>query len=224
MAMSPTSRKAKKTTLSLNVALGHQIRFLRTAKGWSQLRLAELAVESGLRDWRRPLIANLEAGNRRLDLGETIVLASIFGVPLVDLLPSERLLLTEHRAMSPDHIRWYMTGGREGTASGDRDLEMDAGYLAWILARSTEREEATAKAARALGISAADLADLAETVWGASLTAERDRRLAEMPDAEQVSVRSRQARRGHITRVLLSELRQHVTSKRPRRAKKASPR
>jgi transcriptional regulator with XRE-family HTH domain len=57
--MSPTSRKAKKTTLSLNVALGHQIRFLRTAKGWSQLRLAELAVESGLRDWRRPLIANL---------------------------------------------------------------------------------------------------------------------------------------------------------------------
>jgi hypothetical protein len=100
---------------------------------------------------------------------------------------------------------------------------MDAGYFAWVLARATEREEATAKAARTLGVSSAELADLAETVWAASLTAERDRRLAEMPDAEEDSARTRQARRGHITRTLLSELSEHMASKRPKRARKTAP-
>jgi transcriptional regulator with XRE-family HTH domain len=209
---------------NLAKALGHRVRVLRTGKGWSQLRLAELAVESGLREWRRPLIANLEAGHRRLDLGEAIVLASVFGVPLLDLLPAERLLLTEHRAMSPQQVRWYLSGGLDGKEDRTRDLELDADYLAWFLGRSTEREEAAAKAARALGISRSEIDSLAQALWGTSLPAERDRRLAEMPDAEELSARSRQARRGHITRALLSELRQHMATKRPRRARKASPR
>lgn len=222
--MNPTSPQVEKVTQPLALALGHRVRTLRAERGWSQLRLAELAVESGLRDWRRPLIANLEAGHRRLDIGEAIVLASIFGLPLADLVPSERLLLTEHRAMSSDQVRWYLTGGHEGVEDGSRDLEMDAGYFAWVLARATEMEEATAKAARTLGVSSAELADLAETVWGASLTAERDRRLAEMPDAEQISARTRQARRGHMTRNLLSELREHMTAKRPEKTTKGSSR
>jgi transcriptional regulator with XRE-family HTH domain len=222
--MGLASAKAKTDAQTLTAALGARIRALRTDRGWSQFRLAELAVEAGLVDWRRPLIANLEAGHRRLDLGETLVLASVFGVPLVDLLPTERLLVTEHSAMTQAQLRWFLTGGLDGTL-GARHVYLDTNYLAWLLAHAPDRQEATAKAARALGISEHDLVALAKKVWGTSLPAERDRRLAEMPDAEELSARSRQARRGHITRVLLSELRGHMTAaKRPTRARQASSR
>lgn len=65
--------------------------------------------------------------------------------------------------------------------------------------------EAEQKAARRLGVAAADVSVLAHRLWGRGLTAERDRRV-EGARGESASPRSVQAARGHITRQLLAEL------------------
>ena len=65
--------------------------------------------------------------------------------------------------------------------------------------RVTETER---KAARAVGIEPAMMRAIALDLWGRSLVEERDRRTG-----HDVSGRSRQAVRGHVTRALLAELR-----------------
>jgi transcriptional regulator with XRE-family HTH domain len=63
-------------------------------------------------------------------------------------------------------------------------------------------DEATVKAARRLGADPVEVDAKARQLWGRSLTAERDARVG-------VASRSRvdQARRGHVTRQLIDELR-----------------
>ncbi len=68
--------------------------------------------------------------------------------------------------------------------------------------------EAEQKAARKLGVHPAAVALAAQKLWQRSLTAERDRRVAERSPAG--SPRRVQAMRGHITRLLVGELRECI--------------
>ena len=65
-------------------------------------------------------------------------------------------------------------------------------------------EEATVKAAKALGATPLEVATAAEQLWNRGLAAERDARADALGPAS--STRARQARRGHVTRRLLAEL------------------
>lgn len=82
-----------------------------------------------------------------------------------------------------------------------------------IEAESSADSLAESKAAAKLKTDAKYVSVAAFGLWGRSLTEERDRRLADRSDVD-ISARSRQAARGHITRELLQELepviRQHV--------------
>jgi hypothetical protein len=69
--------------------------------------------------------------------------------------------------------------------------------------------EAELKAARALGLAPLKLVHIAHRLWGRTLTAERERRLAERLTST-TSARAAQAMRGHITRSLLAELRHEL--------------
>lgn len=64
--------------------------------------------------------------------------------------------------------------------------------------------EAEQKAARKLGVHPAIVALAAERLWGQSLTAERDRRVKDRPPED--SPRRLQAIRGHVTRLLITQL------------------
>lgn len=66
-----------------------------------------------------------------------------------------------------------------------------------------EREEAIQKASRRLGVSPVVVVAASFTLWGRSLTTERERRLGDDPDASPARLR---ALRGRITRTLLDEL------------------
>lgn len=219
------ARNPANGAVPIDEAVGRRVRQLREEKCWSQLHLATLAVSKGLNSWRRPLIANLEAGRRRLDLGEAIVLASVFGVPVADLLPPDAPVhVTEHRIMRPNEIRWYLTGGGEGARERTVALEGDAGLVLWHFRRQVEADTVEAKACRALHIDRALLRTLSRRLWAQSLPNERDRRFNERPDAESMSARSRQAHKGRITRKLLDEVReeiakQHARSKGPRKGR-----
>jgi hypothetical protein len=67
------------------------------------------------------------------------------------------------------------------------------------------RGEAEQKAARRLAVDPHDLAIVAFAQWGRSLTEERDARVAALSDIS-TTPRTTQARRGHVTRLLLDEL------------------
>jgi hypothetical protein len=77
---------------------------------------------------------------------------------------------------------------------------------------AASKGDAERKAADKLSVDPLVLAVGAAKLWGRSLTAERDRRISDRA-ADVVSPRTRQALRGHTTRELLTELRQHFDNR-----------
>jgi transcriptional regulator with XRE-family HTH domain len=77
----------------------------------------------------------------------------------------------------------------------------------WIEVALEAAGDAESKASAALGVPAFALALAARRQWGRSLTNERDERVGRQTESDDVEARSLQARRGHITRALLHELR-----------------
>jgi hypothetical protein len=71
--------------------------------------------------------------------------------------------------------------------------------------------DAETRAARRLGREPVEVARAARLLWGRSLADERERRLAEQLGGERVPARSMTARRGHITRELIEELRDYLS-------------
>lgn len=71
--------------------------------------------------------------------------------------------------------------------------------------------EAAAKAARRLGCSPGHVDSMARRLWGRSLTEEREARMGSAPRS-----RADQARRGHVTRMLIEQLR-NALPERPER-------
>lgn len=79
--------------------------------------------------------------------------------------------------------------------------------LAQMSAVFADHMDATVKAAKRLGVTTADVDAAARTLWGQTLAGERDKRVQPV---EGETPRALQARRGHITRALLAELREQL--------------
>ncbi|MGI8751209.1 MAG: hypothetical protein ACR2MN_02650 [Acidimicrobiales bacterium] len=126
--------------------------------------------------------------------------------------PAIRAILAGHTAgitlgqvTSAERIRAAVEAGTD-----DRAL---FGALVGHLPAKTFREvaslevgEAEHKAARKLDVSTGIVSAASFSLWGRSLTAERNRRVGDVLDG-----RARQASRGHVTRALLGELRDRIT-------------
>ncbi len=220
--MTKATLGARTPELTVAEAFGQRTRALRTDRGWTQLQVAEGLTIAGLKGWRRATVTALEAGDRQITVEEALVIAHVFGVPVVDLLPlgpepeeASRehtwiLRLGPDAVMVPAIARWHLTGGHEGqedyTAAGGGifDEASTPAYGSFLM----ERDDANIKAAKVLGIGVKAVVALAECLWtGLTLPRERDRRLREQGDVDLLSPRSLQGRRGHITRGLLTELR-----------------
>lgn len=126
---------------------------------------------------------------------------------------------TEVSYKEVDDLANALTGGLVDEAA-EEDFEQ---HVATIEAAFLDAQnEAERKAARALTqrledhlwrkLNGYDIAFLAHRVWGRSLTAERDARLAETTTGNE-SARRLQAKRGHITRALVKELEQLISSR-----------
>jgi transcriptional regulator with XRE-family HTH domain len=208
--------------MTVEQAVGQRVRELRIERGWTQIQLAQAVTVAGLTDWRRGTVTSLEAGHRQITWAESFLLAHVFGVPAADLFPvppgpgdetkpgAWALRLGPRAVMRPDVARWHLTGGSDGledhTARFPQGILATApeGYGDFLM----ERDDANRKAAEALHIDVDDLMTLSVARWaGMTLPRERDRRLANVPGADQLPLLSRRAHRGHITRTLLAELR-----------------
>jgi transcriptional regulator with XRE-family HTH domain len=202
----PNTGHTKPPTVTVDAAIGRKVKILRVSAGIRQELLALVAQQWGLR-WTRSAVAMLEAGRRRLTVGELLLLPHVLTralhheppVTLTDLIPdiSEEIALTSQTFLYSPMLKDIIGRG------GVMELEESAIDRPSIR-QSRLYDEATWKASRSLRVPIATLIKLAQQQWGRSLVEERDSRLGA---SSKLKLSRAQALRGHVTRQLLAELR-----------------
>lgn len=192
---------------TVGAVVGANLRELRKAKRWTQDAAADRVAGAGL-GWKRTHIADLESGRREtVDLGTLVILGSVFDVPLQELLAGDGDVLLTPRTDFPTHTTTSTREQLRAWLSGSRYSLLVSGEAEVKAALEDLRREVPVQAdsvlAKRLNMPLMDVVNAARGLWGRSLTEERDRRVAELGD---LSIGERQARQGHITRELNTEL------------------
>lgn len=216
----------------LTTVVVRQLRLLREQHAVRQDDVARAARRRGLK-WTRATVAALETGRRKLGAEELVLLPAVlsdsFGrdLQLADLLPLDALIALPGTTIRGDAFRQLLQGQatippQPGTPESDqvqavvrrREFRRRRALCERIWPTAQASEVATAerdagadaeqKAAHDLGVDPFAIALAARKLWGRSLSDERDRRAA---DRGSLPPRRLQARRGHMTRKLLTELR-----------------
>jgi len=226
-----------KQAKSISASVGENLREWREEAGLTQNEVAKTAGELGF-EWRQSTVAAIESGRRELSLGEFIALPFI--VNLLDPKPSPsrgrfRRLGgfigggEEDVALAPDAwfhdpqnnlselLRGSPVGGQGKVPAGA--LKPRPGVEEQIRPRVEAVLEAEQKASRSLGVDGMAVRAASYQLWGRSLTDERESRVGRRADSD-VSARSLQAVRGHVTRELLAELAEVIKEPSSRKQKK----
>ena len=216
---------------TLNAVVGRNLRRLREQDGMTQDQLARRLRQLGLA-WTRPTVAAVELGRKTLDVEELVLLSLAFGartnailagdgrVQVCEAAPTlgvvRAVLASDEEVMKrtvrdvgpPNPEDVVMNFIQKATVSLDRLAILAPDVPLSVLqekAAEAARGDVEQAAARKLSCSPSDLAVAAFGRWGRSLTDERDARVS-TAYLEEASPRATQARRGHITRQLLEEL------------------
>jgi Helix-turn-helix domain len=219
--------------------LGTNLRRLRLRKGLRQDDIASIARAVGF-DWTQGTVAAIETGRRSVSWLEGELLQAVLGASLVELLATKEGVVdvggTRFSRADLRRVERLMKRGPgplpEGWAKSTRELGLrvtDEGLRPQrLIARRygvsedpldiTEMEAASfgtaeRKAAERLGVSPLEVSIASFSLWGRSLTQERDRLFAKAPGEGDARVR-----RGHITRGLLRQLEVHVEPHAPRKS------
>jgi transcriptional regulator with XRE-family HTH domain len=189
-SMSAADPEAPTRTVELD---GREVRALPPRM--TQAVLAERVRRLGV-PWTEATVASVELGRREPSILELAALCAVFGVGVGQLLHS----ITGRPVTTPGGVVHDPLSLAAALTDGD---PLDEGRTGSRLV-----DEVTRKVAARSGQSAQSLDRAARQRYGRSLPEERDARLG--PDAGDLSPRSLQARRGHVMRVLLAELRDEV--------------
>jgi transcriptional regulator with XRE-family HTH domain len=228
----------------LHQVLGRRLRALRTAAGRLQEDVAAAARTWGF-DWQRGTVAMIEGGRRRVTAEEFLALpqiardAGLDGLRIDDLViggsSAVWVILNPFTALDTAlPLDTAYQGGLVPTGADDqasdppeareirrlwpRLLPEHRQSKAEVLRIALESHgDAETKAARTLGVSPVAVAMVAQRRWHQSLTALRDALAAGREGIGSIDPRKLQARRGHITRQLVGELRLWLTNLRPTR-------
>lgn len=209
------------------------------------MRLKALREEAGLRQddigaaaraiglsWTQATVQAIEAGKRKVALGEFLLLPTVLSealdrdVGLAELLSADGpIALADRVSVEANSLRRVLPGKalddvsvERGATWDDETLdevfrgpyttmlnELEQHRVDAVTAARSGHGDAERKAARTLDVPAGLLALGAHLTWGRSLTDERDDRL----DGEDIEdPETLRARRGWVTRELLVELRE----------------
>jgi transcriptional regulator with XRE-family HTH domain len=210
-------------TPTLGEALSRRYRDRRKAAKLSQDDVAQRMRALGY-PWTRSIVGAVEADppRRGVDLSELLALLASVGTSLEETLSGieEPVLLSPGVVEEDD--RNVAGSGRFVLAviRGRIDLvELVAGTDALVSTVEDERSrDAEVKAAKTLDVAVETVVQAARRLWGRGLTEERDARVRAASDSD-VSARSLQAIRGHVTRALMTELAPKVEAIERRRRK-----
>jgi transcriptional regulator with XRE-family HTH domain len=213
----------------LHQVIGRRLRALRTAAGRLQEDVAAAARAWGF-DWQRGTVAMIELGRRRVTAEELIALPAIArdaGLEGFSLGEDVMVILSPLAGaptLSPSgplrshHVELVPIGhGRAPDTPEAREIRRLEPRLRHKQAEAEvfrialeSHGDAETKAARVLGVSPIVVAMAAQRRFRQSLTAQRDAVAAGREGIGSIDPRRLQARRGHITRQLVEELRPFV--------------
>ncbi len=187
----------------LDEAVARRLRELLQERGLRHEDLARGMTDLGFR-WTGNRVTQVVTGRRPMSLLEVAGVCCVLHTAVEDLLlGATGVVDLPGGSVDVDDVRQALGGGH-----------------AWAARRATFRDvrdaladhaEATVKAARRLEVTPAEVDEAARALWGQVLAGERDRRVGSV---EGESPRALQARRGHVTRALLDELRQYLEGRR----------
>lgn len=173
---------------------------MRVLAGESQSEAAQRLARHGL-DWKRDHVAALENGRRAsVSIEEVVIMSAAYGVCLDEWFAGQgEVQLTSAVSTTRDELRDVLRGKGLRRAT-TRVLDMS----------SVEDLEADERAASRLGVETRDVTRIAHELWGHSLTAERNRRLADSPTKDPKAMRTV---RGGMTKRLMREVELHMKEK-----------
>ncbi|MBA3628664.1 MAG: helix-turn-helix transcriptional regulator [Actinobacteria bacterium] len=223
--------------------IGRNLRWHRKSKNLRQDELAERARAFGM-SWSQATVAAIETGRRAVSAEEEKLLLSLLEVSLAQLLGGsekvnvagvivEASVIHSWTSGSPAHLQ-ERSSPAEGPVTEEwrrrirpvaktyslKDDDDTLSYLAQTALASAE-----VKAARSLGVwsskrGALEVAAASLSLWGHSLTEERNERWrakALTREGRQLDPEGRQKAMGWITRELQEELREHIRAAKRRK-------
>ncbi len=162
--------------------------------------LAQAMTQLGFR-WTANIATQVTTRRRSLSLLELAGLCCALRRPLDDFLRRDaEIPLPAGGNVEVEDVRQALAHGAWVWAS-------KAQTFSRIRSAYVDYTEAAIKAARRLGVSLPQVDAASRELWGHTLGQERDRRVKR---ADGESPRTLQARRGHVTRELMSELSEHL--------------
>ena len=167
----------------------------RHAKGWTQEDAAREFRHLGLRAWRGSTVGQMECGLRRPLFGELILMCAALGIAVRDLIPD-----SDETADVNDGVTMPCRALRDLISGNAMSVVVSVSQPGKDLVPEAER-----LAARRLDIPEMQVRDIAQALWGRDLVSEREARVG---NGDGMSHRSRQARRGIVTRALTAEMNQ----------------
>jgi 8-oxo-dGTP diphosphatase len=219
--------------------IGKGVAAARQRKRWTQEDAAREFRYRGLTTWRTSTVGSLEAGMRRPRLDEVVLMCAALGVALDDLLPDsdELIELGDGARMTPLAVRAVLDGSfdedTEASFPGAEKViadiararperrrveallapihQYDAAGLTPDDVRTSFLAPADAErhAARRLNVHPAQVKLAARALWHRDFADERDARIG---DPQELEPRSRQAKRGLVTRAMLAEMREYIAA------------
>lgn len=218
-------------SIKLGPIIGKRLRDIRLYQGLTQDAVATRMRERGS-TWTRVTVAVLESGNRdSLTLEEVLDLSDVFVLnpsafllqPLgVHLSKQEAARLEEaqlilegkvEKALAPTASRWTYDKQSAETRLRRHDWAWPAAKT-MDLARAEQQsaQDALIKIARQMRMQPVAVALAALKKWEGGFLAERERRYGELDKGGTFEGASAQARRGHVSRRMIAELKKALSS------------
>lgn len=185
----------------LEHVIARNITELRDENGWTQAQLAEEMRSRGF-TWATNRAAQIETLRRPVSLLEFVFLSLVFQVPVERLLRPADGREGDSREMVtlPDGSTCRLVFLKQ-VLSGD--TEPDHRQLLSAVARNPTDSDDLRKMAAKLGLNHVELASVAQHIFRRSFQDERDTRLGDVSD---LTKRSAQTKRGHVSRAMLAEI------------------
>ena len=180
----------------MHEVIGRGAAVIRKRKGWTQEQAARAYREHGLAAWRTSTVGSLEAGMRHPGIGDVLLMCAALNATLDDLLRAA--------SESGECTVELAPGVTVGTQALRDRLRGGGGWaVTQPVAGDAAPTEAERYAARRVGTSPAEVRRAAIALWSRNFDEERDARIE---GVAAMTSRSRQARRGHVSRQMLAEI------------------
>lgn len=170
---------------------------LRNERGWTQADLAWRMKVMGC-NWTANRVTQVETLRGKVSLYEVVALTWLFEVPMT------RLLAGDDNVEFPNGEGSVYLGKVRAALTGDNSIQVTARDQSQVWRQDMEEIR---KIAKGLGIFAGMLDWIAREKWGHAFTVERDERAG---DVSGLPKRAASAKRGHATRAMIAEVREHI--------------